>query len=55
MRWWGPGWGLGWGYPYWWSYYLKKSKKAPTFREEMNREKHIYTNDVKYVEEQKGK
>ena len=34
---------------------LKKSKKAPTFREEMNREKHIYINDVKYIEEQKGK
>jgi len=31
------------------------SKKAPTFREEMNREMHIYSNDVKYVEEQKGK
>jgi len=34
---------------------LKKSKKAPTFREEMNREKRIYANGVKYIEEQKGK
>jgi len=33
----------------------RMSKKAPTFREEMNCEKHIYTNGVKYIEEQKGK